>query len=284
MKHIFVFFLVFLDPILPVAGLEPCGAFTGCGQRGTWGSDSEIKAPLVARIIASLIQITCNSFVFNPLLGKHSKGRTFLAIVGFKWRLDAKRDDVKERAILSLLLCAVSLNKEKKRALSAFLCRFCHGPQTRLWLCQIFFRINSPLEQCFGPNLILCSRESSLCTNTTQFDNLTESTFGSRSDLFLDWKVLEDEGSWFWLVRWKGGSHYDSRFLQHDDKAVLKCFPAQLTLDILSLTFLHLSESMQCTMCTVGTICSFGLNKLGHILKFVICYTIQRQYYSSGWH
>ena len=113
MKHIFVFFLVFLDPILPVAGLEPCGAFTGCGQRGTWGSDSEIKAPLVARIIASLIQITCNSFVFNPLLGKHSKGRTFLAIVGFKWRLDAKRDDVKERAILSLLLCAVTLKKEK---------------------------------------------------------------------------------------------------------------------------------------------------------------------------
>ena len=76
--------------------------------------DPEIKASLAARIIASLIQITRNSFVFNPLLGKHSKGRTFLAIVGLKWCLGAKRRDPKERATLftvpsfaSSLLCSL---------------------------------------------------------------------------------------------------------------------------------------------------------------------------------
>ena len=30
-----------------------------------------------------------------------------------------------------------------------------------------------------------------------------------------------------------------------------------------------------CPQCTFCSICSFGLNKLGHILKFVICNTIQ---------
>ena len=35
------------------------------------------------------------------------------------------------------------------------------------------------------------------------------------------------------------------------------------------------SRSLHCTMCTFCNICSFGLNKLGHILKFVICYFIQ---------
>ena len=39
------------------------------------------------------------------------------------------------------------------------------------------------------------------------------------------------------------------------------------------------SRSLHCTMCTFCNICSFGLNKLGHILKFVICYTIQHIFF-----
>ena len=69
-----------------------------------WGLDPEIKAsPPAARIIASLIQITRNSFVFNPLLGKHSKGLTFRPIVGLKWCRN------KRRSIFLLLCCLLFL-------------------------------------------------------------------------------------------------------------------------------------------------------------------------------
>ena len=37
----------------------------------------------------------------------------------------------------------------------------------------------------------------------------------------------------------------------------------------------QVSVNWQCTMCTCGTKPSAGMNKLGHILKFVFCYTIQ---------
>ena len=74
-KFIFVSVFVF------GAGLERPSQAVGRQQQATWGLDPEIKAPLANdTIIASLIQITCNSFVSNSVLGKRSRVAHFFPL------------------------------------------------------------------------------------------------------------------------------------------------------------------------------------------------------------